>query len=149
TATNGRYPALSQASGSLDVLDLLPDPLKFLFHFHHLFHDRDIGALGPDRVDLPIHFLQKKVELPSRRALLLEELPEMGAMRLEPDAPLGAIEPVREDGDFLSHPLLRDLPLLEEQIHPLAELVARVAEAVGRALADLRHALPDRLDPRF
>src|SRR5258705_602013 len=57
TTTNGRGPAPIRASGSLDVLDLLPDPLKFLFHFHHLFHDRHVGRFGSDRVYLPIHFL--------------------------------------------------------------------------------------------
>src|SRR3954462_6774996 len=57
TTTNGRYPVGRQASGSLDVLDLLPDPLKFLFHFHDLFHDRDIRRFAADRIYFTIHLL--------------------------------------------------------------------------------------------
>src|SRR5262245_8595750 len=149
TTTKRAYESATGRRGLLDVLDLLPDPLKLLFDLHDLLDDGHVRRLGADRVDLPIHLLQEKVELSPGGDLGPDELQEVIAVGFEPHALLGQVEPLRENRGLLRQALFGKLPFGEELADPLPEALLHLADPRGRPLADLGHAPANRAHPRL
>src|SRR6476620_2455548 len=68
---------------SLDILHLLAELLELgLRRDDELRHAQAVG-LGPDRVDLAVHFLQQEVQLPAARLRRVAERVPVHEMRVE------------------------------------------------------------------
>src|SRR6478752_2275253 len=90
---NGRGP-------SLDILDLLPDPLQLCLHLHDQMGDFRILALCANGIRFSTDFLQQKIEATANGALCSEHVCKLVEMRIEPDELFRHVAAVRQNHHF-------------------------------------------------
>src|SRR5690606_1761286 len=98
------------ASPSLDVLDLLAQPLDFVLDRDHAVLDCRIVRLGTDRVRLAMHLLDQEAEsLPDRLGRVGGHgLAEQREVRPQPDELLADVPALGDERDLARDPVLVD-----------------------------------------
>src|SRR6187431_97008 len=85
---------------SLDILDLLPNPLELCLHLDDQMGNWRILALCANGIRFSTDFLQQKVEATANWAIGSEQVAELVEMGVEADELLGHVTSVGQDHDL-------------------------------------------------
>ena len=119
---------------SLDILDLLPQPLELGLDLNdELRHQRAIG-LRADSVDLAIHFLQQEVVRVAQRSDISEEVTRFQGHLAHWDDLTGGAEPCGRKLDFLLQEMNREVNTIGSKADGtmVSELVIQVKAELER-----------------
>src|SRR5882724_344930 len=95
---------ISRRKSSFDILHLLPHPLDFSLEFYDEVSNPQVLRFGSNRIYLAGHLLQKEIELPSYRLVVVQVRSHLLEMTRETYDLLGDVAALEQDHDFLFDP---------------------------------------------